>query len=192
MYFSTKCLSYRQQDFSKRLNDRLVDYIELSRQKGIKPCRDQKDVRKRISEGKLIEIKTGNRYIVDRMTYSYPCVTRESKMLLDEIARRFREKTSAQGLQGARFIITSMTRQEETMKSLRKNNYNASANSPHLYGNAFDITYMRFDARKWVLTNCDKQFMKAALSEVIWELRLEKKCWATFERTQSCFHVVAR
>ena len=36
-------------------------------------------------------------YIVDRMTFSYPAVTEDSKMLLDEIARRFREKTSKKG-----------------------------------------------------------------------------------------------
>jgi hypothetical protein len=34
--------------------------------------------------------------------------------------------------------------------------------------------------------------MKEALAEVIWELREEKKCWATYEKSQGCFHVVSR
>lgn len=113
-------------------------------------------------------------------------------MLLDEIARRFREKATEKGLHGARFIVTSMTRKKETLKSLMKYNGNSSENSPHLYGNAFDISYKRIDAKKWKLTNCDSKFLKDALGEVIWHLQQEKKCWATYERNQSCFHIVTR
>ena len=85
-----------------------------------------------------------------------------------------------------------MTRKTENVKSLRSNNKNSSENSPHLYGNAFDITYKRFIVRKWILTNCDRKYLKDALGEVIWQLREEKKCFATYERMQNCFHVVAR
>ena len=131
-------------------------------------------------------------YIVDRMNYSFPAVTRDSKILLDEIAMRFSEKTSRKGLKGSRFYITSMTRRPDKLRSLRRYNSNSSANSPHLYGNAFDISYKRFSVRKLFLTNCDNKFLKEALAEVIWQLRDEKKCWATYERMQNCFHVVAR
>jgi hypothetical protein len=85
-----------------------------------------------------------------------------------------------------------MKRKTENMTSLKRYNGNASANSPHLYGNAFDISYKRFIARKWVLTNCDKKFLKEALAEVIWQLREEHKCWATYEKVQNCYHIVAR
>ena len=125
------------------------------------------------------------------MNFSYPCVTIDSKILLDEIARRFREKSSQKGLNGVKFYITSMTRKSDNIKSLRRFNGNASVNSPHLYGNAFDISYKKFIARKWVLTNCDKKFLKEALAEVIWQLRDENKCWATYEKIQNCFHVVS-
>lgn len=192
IYFSTRCLDYQQKDFSKKLNDRIVDYSAEAKLKGISPSKDEKELRKRISEGRLVKVNSGNKYLVERMTYSYPAITKESKMLLDEIGRRFRDKTSAKGLKEGRFIVTSMTRKTESMKSLRRNNQNASENSPHLYGNAFDITYKRFIVRKWVLTNCDKKFLKDALGEVIWELRGEGKCWATYEKGQSCYHVVLR
>ncbi|MDP3002345.1 MAG: DUF5715 family protein [Bacteroidales bacterium] len=191
-YFSTRCLDYKQKDFSRRLNDKIVDYLAEAKRKGIKVCKDESEIKQRISEGKLVKVKTGNRYIVNRMTFSSPCVTKETRILLDEIARRFREKTSQKGLKGSRFIVTSMTRKTESLKSLRKYNRNASANSPHLYGNAFDISYKRILARKWVLTNCDKKFLKEALAEVIFELKKEKKCWATYERVQNCFHIVSR
>lgn len=191
-YFSTRCLDYRQKDFSRKLNDRIVDYSTQAKLHGIHACKDEKELRQRISEGKLVKIRSGKKYVVEKMTYSYPCITKESKILLNEIAKRFREKTSQKGLPGARLILTSMTRKTENVKGLLKFNLNASANSPHLYGNAFDISYKRIPARKWILTNCDKKFLKEALAEVIWQLREEKKCWATYERGQSCFHVVAR
>jgi hypothetical protein len=191
-YFSTRCLDYKQKDYSRTLNDRIVDYSEAARLRGIKPCRDENEINQRISEGKLIKVKGGNRYVVEKMTFSYPCITKDSKILLDEIAKRLREKTSQKGLNGVRFIVTSMTRKTENLKSLTRSNRNASVNSPHFYGNAFDISYKRFLVRKWFLTNCDKKFLKEALAEVIWQLREEKKCWSTYERMQNCYHIVSR
>jgi uncharacterized protein YcbK (DUF882 family) len=192
IYFSTRCLDYYQKDFSKKLNDRIVDYSAAARLKGIDVCKDEKELRKRISDGRLVKVTSGNKYLIERMTFSVPAITKESKMLLDEIGRRFRDKTSEKGLKEARFIVTSMTRKSESIRSLRRNNQNASENSPHLHGNAFDISYKRFIVRKWVVTNCDKKFLKDALGEVIWELREEGKCWATYEKGQSCYHIVLR
>ena len=191
-YFNRRCLDYRQKDFSRLLNDRIVDYSSEARQKGIGPCRNNAELNQKISDGVLVRVKSGSLYIVDRMSYSYPAVTGDSKILLDEIARRFSEITSYKGLPGSRFYITSMTRRPDFLKRLRRFNRNSSANSPHLYGNAFDISYKRFSVRKLFLTDCDKKFLKEALAEVIWQLRDEKRCWATYERMQNCFHVVSR
>lgn len=190
-YFSTRCLDYKQKDFSRRLNDRIIDYSAAAKLCGIKVCKDDDDLNKSISDGKLVKVSSGNSYVVEKMTFSYPYVTPGSKMLIEEIARRLRQKTSEKGLYGVKFYITSMTRKTSNVKSLRRYNGNASANSPHMYGNAFDISYKRFVARKWVLTNCDKKFLKEALAEVIWQLKAENKCWATHERMQNCFHVVS-
>jgi len=191
-YFSTRCLDYKQKDFSRKLNDRIVDYSAAAKLRGISACKDESELKRRISDGKLVKVTSGNSYIVEKMAFSFPCVTPDSKILLDEIARRFREKSSQKGLNGVKFFITSMTRKTDNVKSLRRYNGNASVNSPHLYGNAFDISYKRFIARKWVLTNCDKKFLKEALAEVIWQLRSENKCWATHEKMQNCYHVVSR
>jgi intergrase/recombinase len=191
-YFSTRCIDYKQKDFSRKLNDRIVDYADEAKLRGVRLCRNDADLKERISEGKLVRVTSGRSYIVEKMSFSYPCLTPDSKILLDEIAQRLREKASQKGLHGVRFYITSMTRKTETIKRLRRYNGNASENSPHLYGNAFDISYKRFVARKWILTNCDKKFLKEALAEVISQLRYEKKCWATYERVQNCFHVVSR
>ena len=191
-YFSTRCLDYKQKDFSRKLNDRIVDYSAAAKLRGISICKDENELKRRISDGKLVKVSSSNSYVVEKMTFSYPCITGDSKILLDEIAKRLREKSSQKGLNGVKFYITSMTRKTDNVKSLRRFNGNASANSPHLYGNAFDISYKRFIARKWVLTNCDKKFLKEALAEVIWQLRAENRCWATYEKMQNCFHVVSR
>lgn len=190
-YFNSRCLDYKQKDYNRNLNDKIVDYSAAAKLKGIKPCRDNSDIKDRISEGKLVAVNSGNRYIVDRMTYSSPYVTKEARNLLDEIGERFTEKSSQKGLRGVRFVITSMTRKTESLKRLRRNNQNASENSPHLYGNAFDISYKRFIVRKWVVTNCDKKFLKDSLGEILWQLKEEKRCWVTYEKGQGCFHVVS-
>jgi hypothetical protein len=191
-YFSTRCIDYNQRDFSRRLSDKLIDYSAAAKRNGIVACNDDKDVNKRIADGKLVRGKSNGKYEIDRLSFSIPYLTGDSKELLNEIARRYREKTSLKGLKRAKFIVTSMTRKKDYLRKLLKNNSNASVNSPHLYGNAFDITYKRFDAHKLTLTNCDIKFMKEALAEVIWQLRKEKRCWATYETSQNCFHVVCR
>jgi hypothetical protein len=190
-FFSKKCRS-QQQVYSKKLNDRIPDYVNQAKLTGIKECYNEGDIRNRVLTGQLSRVRSGRRYIVKNMEYSHPYLTRESKKLLNEIARRFRKKVRKDGLMGSRFTITSMTRTYENIKDLGKTNINASENSPHLNGNAFDISYARFLFKKLHVTECDKWYMKEALAEVIWQLKKEKKCWATYERKQGCFHVVSR
>lgn len=190
--FTSACIQYKQGTFSNKLTDKIVDYSAEAKRTGIKACKDKSEIKVMITSGSLVDISSGKKYVVEKMSYSYPCLTEETKTLLDEIALRFREKADKAGLKGSRFIVTSMTRTTDQMKQLRLNNSNASVNSPHMNGNAFDISYVRFKSRKLFITECDKRFLKEALAEVIVTLRDEDKCWATYERAQSCFHVVAR
>lgn len=190
-YFSKKCQSH-QQVYSRMLTDRIPDYSARARLTGIKACTDEKDLAKRVISGQLVKIRQGKSYRIESMTHSYPYLTRDTRRLLNEIERRYRQKIGKDGFKGSKFIITSMTRTEENIAGLGKSNINASENSPHLNGNAFDISYARFSIRKFQVTECDRWYMKEALAEVIYELRKENKCWATYERQQGCFHVVAR
>jgi hypothetical protein len=190
--FSTECIQYKQGLFSNKLTDRIVDYSSEARRTGIKECRDENNIKAMLADGELVKVSSGRLLLVGKLNFSYPCLTKESKELLEVIATRFREKADRAGLKGSRFIVTSMIRTSEQMKQLRRINSNASANSPHLNGNAFDISYARFRSVKLFITECDKRFLKEALAEVIVELRDDGKCWATYERNQNCFHVVAR
>jgi len=190
-YFTRKCRE-NQQVFSRKLSDRLVDYSSRAKSKGIEICNNESDLVKRMSTGKLVRVKGNRLYEIEDLSHSYPLLTRESRKLLREIGKRFRKRMNDEGLKGSKFIITSMTRTTEKIKKLGKSNGNASENSPHLYGNAFDISYARFRIRKYKVKECDEWFMKEALAEVIFQLRKEEKCWATYERQQGCFHVVSR
>jgi hypothetical protein len=187
-----RCIDYKQNSYSKKLSDKIPDYLGKSSVSGIAKCKDEKEIDERVIQGKLFEVANGYGFIIEDLSHSYPYLTKDGKDLLAEIGKRFRDKISDTKLRGSRFKITSVTRTTDQLKRLREVNSNASPSSPHLYGNAFDISYIRFISRKWFLTSCDKKFLKDALSEVIWKLREEKKCWATYELKQSCFHIVAR
>ncbi|MBA4321603.1 MAG: hypothetical protein C0408_02175 [Odoribacter sp.] len=187
-----KCIDYKQAAFSKKLNNKIPDYILKSALSGVAKCRNEQEILERVTGGKLVKVKSGNGFIVEEMSQSYSYLTPDAKDLLIEISKRFREKISNTKLKATKIKITSMTRTTEKLKRLREVNSNASANSPHLHGNAFDISYIRFSTRKLFLTYCDKKYLKEALAEVIWKLREEKKCWATYELKQYCFHVVSR
>ena len=190
-YFSRKCINH-QQIYSKKLTDRIPDYSAQARLSGITACSDEKDLALKLISGQLVKVRGGRKYRIENMKHSYPYLTRDSRRLLNEIGRRFMNKINREGFKGSKFIITSMTRTSENIRGLGKTNINASENSPHLNGNAFDISYARFSIRKYHVTECDKWYLKEALAEVIHELRKEKKCWATYEKQQGCFHVVSR
>ena len=192
IYFGNDCVNKYQQVYSKNLNDRIVDYIENSKLTGIKACNDENDLITLFVSGELTKVKAGWRYLIGDMDNSYPYLTRESKKLLNEISRRFRKKLKKDNLWRTKFIITSMTRTTENVKELSKSNINVSENSPHMYGNAFDISYSSFKIGKLHITECDEWYLKEALAEVVSQLREDGKCWATYEKSQGCFHVVCR
>jgi hypothetical protein len=186
------CISYRQSIFSRKLRDMLPDYIGKSSTSGINRCSNKRELLKKAAQNEVFKVRDRRGYVIEDLSYSYPYLTKEGKALIMEIGKRFRKKISGTRLRGSDFKITSMTRTTEIINKLRTSNSNVSENSPHYYGNAFDISYVRFSARKWFVTDCDKYYLKEALAEVIWKLREEKKCWATYEINQGCFHVIAR
>jgi len=170
----------------------LPDYIARSSATGIEKCSNRKELMRKFFHGEVVRIRNSRGYTIEDLSYSYPYLTREGKAVIREMGRRFRKKISGTRLRGSDFRVTSMTRTSEIIRKLRKSNSNASENSPHFHGNAFDISYVRFTAKKWFVTDCDKYYLKEALAEVIWQMREEKKCWATYEINQGCFHIVAR
>jgi hypothetical protein len=186
------CDYHGQQVFSRRLTDRIPSYLTQSSSTGIKKSRNREELMEQVAARKLVRVRNGRGYNLEDFSHSYPYLTKDAALLLREIAKRFTKKISSTGSRGASFTVTSMTRTGEDVNELRNGNSNASENSPHFNGNAFDISYVTFITRNWYLTECDKYYLKEALAEVIHGLRAEKKCWATYEINQGCFHVVSR
>jgi hypothetical protein len=84
-----------------------------------------------------------------------------------------------------------MLRTTNSIKRLRKWNRNAIKNSAHLHGTTFDISYRTFVSGK-ALSYAEVLYLEDVLGKVIFDLRREQKCFATYETWQTCFHVVCR
>lgn len=188
----THCDDYQQKNYSTLLNDMLWNYVSVSGKSGIQPCRDEAELIARAKNGEVIQANGGSGYVIGKMHFSYPYLTREAVQLLEDIAIGFKTKISGTKLKNTSLIVTSMMRTIERNNALIEKNPIASDKSPHLNGNAFDISYIRYKSRRLYLSACDKEYLQSALSEVILELRKGNRCFATFERSQHCFHIVAR
>lgn len=184
----TNCLEENTVDYSL-LNDHLLSYLEHSYLNGITIYK-KKSITEVIDEGKLELIKDNDYYKVDKMYYSFPLLIPKAVDLLDEIGFLFQKKLRNTKFENVKFIITSALRTKFTVKKLRKRNGNASKYSAHLHGTTFDIAYDEF-VHKEKISNEELFVLKDFLAQTLIELRLDDKCWVTYEIHQACFHVVA-
>lgn len=179
-------------NYQYQLNDRLADYWKESMQKGIKPKNRKKDIWKSIHAGRLVLIENNGFYALDTMFYSYPYLTPKTKALLDTIGRRFQEKFEHTHLACTRLKVTSLLRSTRSLKRLLKHNRNAAKRSAHLNGTAFDLSYAQFYGNSNEFNCHEMTQLSDTLAKVIYDLKVEQKCYATFEVWQKCYHVVSR
>lgn len=193
--------TYKIKVRSVELNDVAADYKKKSRALGIHPLKNAHHLDSLADAGKLTRVDGGRYYKVDKLTHSYPYLTPNTAELLDTISSRFSAELKGTDLKGAQLHVTSLLRTLESNKKLRKNNSNASEESAHLRGIAFDISYTRYHTSvQWffrkvfvpVKSYSQTKFLKETLAKVLSDLKKEGKCWVTYEKKQSCFHVVSR
>lgn len=189
-HYNINCKEYEY--FSWQLNDSVHHYLEKSYLSGIKKTlKHPYEIDTFVKIGSLTPIQNTNLYIVDTLKYSYPFLIPDAKQLLHEIATSFQEKLLNTNLKGTRLVITSILRTSTTIKKLRRRNRNAIRYSAHLHGTTFDITYDSFDHEK-KLSTAENESLRDILAKTLFELRSKKKCWVTYERYQTCFHIVNR
>lgn len=177
---------------SPLLNDRVHQYLEESYLKGIKKTiKFTREIDTFIKSGKLTPLANSKTYIIDTLWYSYPFLIPDAKNLLHEIGKRFQQKIRNTNLEGTQLIVTSLLRTTSSIKRLRRRNRNAVKHSAHLHGTTFDITYENFQ-HTHLLTKSEIESLKEILAKTLFDLRINKKCWVTYERAQSCFHIVSR
>ena len=135
---------------------------------------------------KLIKISSNSLYYVRNLTHSVPYLVPEAEVLLSDIAREFQAISSP----NSRFEVTSVLRTKGDIKKLQGSNANATTNSCHLYGTTFDISYDRFKTD--VLHPKSNAELREALSQAVYNLRKQGRCYVKFEKNQKCYHISVR
>lgn len=140
---------------------------------------------KQLTESKrLVLINQGTGYEVMKLTHSYPYITPQAKIVLEELGQAFQNLTSSKSY----FTLTSVTRTPEQQNSLRKRNRNATSGvSSHSYGVSFDISYIRFNGKKGSNRAAQKK-----LELILDEFQKANKIFFIKERKQSCYHITVR
>ena len=142
---------------------------------GVAPQDDEANIQQLISEGRLVKLHSCRYYV---STASMPYLTPEAADLLAEIGRRYKMEL---GYKLKCPIATSMFRTREFVRRLQKSNGNAVANSCHLYGTTFDISYSRMSKNE-----------KRVMAQVLADLREAGYCHVLYEVNQPCFHITVR
>ena len=176
--------------FRRLFNDLNDKHLSAARRNGIKPP-ESLDAARELGFWKLARIDSCEYYTVDRLTHSIPYLTPKTKWLLMTIGKNFQDSLSSRGSGGRQIILTSALRSDESIKSLRRRNTNASENSAHRYGTTFDIAYNRYNVTdSSYFVPSDR--LRLLLGEGLYDLRKQHKCYVKYEIRQGCFHITVR
>lgn len=180
--------------YSKAFPDSNNVQLTAARYWGVKPVKNRRDAEARKSE--LVYVGFSPYYYIDPLYSSIPYLTPRAAILLQDIGQAFFDSLQVKGVPLHKFIVTSVLRTEEDVAKLRRHNGNATENSCHLFGTTFDITYTRYKVvedpdgphRRTVRDDS----LKYILSEVLNDMRKQKRCYIKYEVKQACFHMTVR
>ncbi|MDE7117562.1 MAG: hypothetical protein K2O61_02835 [Bacteroidaceae bacterium] len=164
---------------------------------GIRPVRNRDEAEKLVKRHKLVNISHSPFYKVDKLTHSIPYLVPQAQHLLNTICLNFIDSCVVKGLPVHLPIVTSVLRTTDDVSNLQKGNKNATDNSCHCYGTTVDIAYNRFYpltgsySSETELLRWDEP-MKQVLSEVLFDLRKQQRCYVKYEKKQGCFHLTCR
>lgn len=158
---------------------------------GVKAVENRADAEKRKSE--LVYVGSNPYFYIDRLRSSIPYLVPRASVLLQDIGRNFFDSLQIKGIPLHKIIVTSVLRSKDDIRKLRGHNGNAKENSCHLYGTTFDICYNRYKTveppegpkRRQVRNDT----LKWVLSEVLNDMRQQKRCYVKYEVKQGCFHI---
>lgn len=187
----TKNPIYSVPHFGKTFPDQNDVQLLSAKKHGVEAVIDRADAERRKSE--LVYVGSNPYFHVDKLYSSIPYLVPRASVLLQDIGRNFFDSLQIKGIPLHKIIVTSVLRSKEDVKKLRGHNGNATENSCHLYGTTFDICYNRYktvedpDGPKRRVVRNDT--LKWVLSEVLNDLRREKRCLIKYEVHQGCFHI---
>jgi len=183
--------------FDKCFHDLNDVQLLAAQANGLPPIKNREEAHQHILSHKLVDISNSPYYQVDNLTHSMPYLVPKAQQLINTICLNFIDSLQMKGITPHLPIITSVLRTTEDVKKLQKGNGNATTNSCHCYGTTVDISYNRFmpvtgthnssaQLARWNFS------MKQILSEVLFDLREQKKCYVKYEVKQGCYHLTVR
>ena len=171
-------------------NDLQSKQIASAQKLGITPLNARRDVAVYLGQSeldkKLIKISSNSLYYVRELTHSVPYLVPEAETLLSDIAREFQTISGT----NSRFEVTSVLRTKEDVSKLQSRNSNATSNSCHCYATTFDISYVSFKTD--VLHPKNNAELREALSQAVYNMRKQDRCYVKFENNQKCYHITVR
>lgn len=182
---------YSVPHFGNTFPDQNDMQLTAAQKYGVKPVADRAEAERRKKE--LVYIGSNPYFHVDRLRNSIPYLVPRASVLLQDIGRNFFDSLQVKGIPLHKIIVTSVLRSKADVEKLRNRNSNATQNSCHLYGTTFDVCYNRYKtvqdpdgpARRQVRNDT----LKWVLSEVLNDIRLQKRCYVKYEVKQGCFHI---
>lgn len=176
--------------FSRDFNDLNALQLKAAGVVGIRPCRTREEVR---THRELVQVTDTKGVTIDELTHSEPYLVPAAARLLEDIGDSFVSRLERDRMPLYRLIVTSVTRTEEDVRSLRRGNANATTHSTHMYGTTFDLSWKRFEK---VDPQDPRQIspdeLKHVLAGVLRTYQKEGRCYIKHERLQACFHLTVR
>ena len=130
------------------------------------------------------------------MNRSIPYLVPRAAVLLNDIGRAFFDSLQMKQVPLHKVIVTSVLRTKDDVAKLRNYNHNATENSCHLFGTTFDICYNRYktvqDPKGPKRRQVQNDTLKWVLSEVLNDMRRNKRCYVKYEVKQGCYHITVR
>ena len=154
---------------------------------GVRPVQNREDAETRKQE--LVYVGESPYYHVDKLNSSIPYLVPRAAMLLQDIGQAFYDSLYLKGVPLNQLIVTSIMRTKDDVARLQRHNGNATDNSCHLYGTTFDICYNRYHPIEQEVRN---DTLKWVLSEVLRDIRRDRRAYIKYEVKQGCFHMTVR
>mgnify|MGYP002853993820 FL=1 len=180
--------------YNREFNDLNDTQLKVAQAIGIPIIADREAAEK--MKKQLREIADCEQYVIDSLTHSIPYLIPGAAKLLETIGSNFNDSLVSKGLNPNRIIVTSVLRTQHDVNRLRKTNGNASANSTHMHGTTFDISWKRFLKTEKVkghpMQSVSPDTLKMVLSEVLRDLKKSGECYVKHEKNQGCFHITTR
>ncbi len=182
---------YSVSNFGKAFPDQNDVQLIAATKHGVEAVNDREDAERRKSE--LVYVGSSPFYHVDRLKSSIPYLVPRAAVLLQDIGRNFFDSLQTKQIPLHKIIVTSVLRSKADVARLRLHNGNATENSCHLYGTTFDICYNRYrtveDPEGPQRRRVRNDSLKWVLSEVLNDMRRNKRCLVKYEVHQGCFHI---